>query len=271
LFESNLPSPDEAKRQRRPALRWLWIVLRIAVLAYAGLCTLVFFTQRQLIYYPQPRLNRAGVPILSIQTNAGPVLVSTRPLAGPDAVIYFGGNAEDVSLDLSDFSSAFPHHAIYLLHYRGYGGSAGTPSEKALFSDSVALFDQVHAEHPNITVIGRSLGTGVAVKLASERPIARLVLITPFDSLADAASAQYPWLPVRLLLRDKYDSWKYAPQITAPTHIIAAASDEIVPSASTQRLRTRFKPGVATYTVVPDVGHNTISDSPDYLRLIAAL
>lgn len=269
LFESNLSSPAQSKSPKRPALRWLWIILRILVLVYVGICALMFFTQRSLIYYPQPRLYREGVPIMRLNTSAGSVLVSTRPAPGPDAMIYFGGNAEDVSLDLSDFSTAFPTDAIYLMHYRGYGGSAGTPSEQALFADALALYDQVHARHPNILVIGRSLGTGIAVKLASERPVTRLVLVTPFDSLTDAAAAQYPWLPVRLLLRDKYDSWRYAPQITAPTKIIAAANDEIVPRSSTERLRTRFKPGIATYIVVPDAGHNTISDSPAYMQLIA--
>jgi pimeloyl-ACP methyl ester carboxylesterase len=229
----------------------------------------MFFTQRSLIYYPQPRANRDGVPVMTLHTDAGPVLVSTRPASGPGAMIYFGGNAEDVSLDLSDFSSAFPDDAIYLLHYRGYGGSAGKPSEQALFADALMLFDQVHVQHPNITLVGRSLGTGIAVKIASERPITRLVLITPFDSLTDVAAQAYRWLPVRLLMRDKYDSWKYAPQVIAPTRIIAAGDDEIIPRSSTERLRTRFKPGVATYTVIPGVGHNTISDSGDYLRLIA--
>jgi pimeloyl-ACP methyl ester carboxylesterase len=229
----------------------------------------MFFTQRSLIYYPQPRSNRDGVPMMTLHTDAGPVLVSTRPASGPEAVIYFGGNAEDVSADLSDFPSAFPNDAIYLLHYRGYGGSAGRPSEQALFADALMLFDQVHTQHPDIVVVGRSLGTGIAVKVASERPIQRLVLVTPFDSLTDAAANAYPWLPVRLLMHDKYDSWKYAPQVTAPTHIIAAGNDEIIPRSSTERLRTRFKPGVAAYTVIPGAGHNTISDSADYLRLIA--
>jgi hypothetical protein len=260
---------DSQAKVRRTFLSWLWIVVRIAVLAYVGLCALMFFTQRSLIYYPQPRLSRDGVPIMTLQTDAGAVLVSTRPLPGPDALIYFGGNAEDVSLDLSDFSSAFPNRAIYLLHYRGYGGSAGSPSERALFADAFALYERVHAEHSNIVVVGRSLGTGVAVKLASERTVTRLVLVTPFDSLGDAAAAQYPYLPVRLLLKDKFDSSRYAPLITAPTKIIAAANDEIVPRASTERLSRRFRPGIATYVVVPGAGHNSISEGADYLRLIA--
>jgi uncharacterized protein len=249
--------------------RWLLIPVRLAVLVYVSICALLFFTQRSLIYYPQPRSSRDGVPVMKLNTDAGPVLVSTRPASGPGAVIYFGGNAEDVSLDLSDFSSAFPNDAIYLLHYRGYGGSAGKPSEQALFSDALMLYDQVHSQHPSVVIVGRSLGTGIAVKVASSRAVTRLVLITPYDSLSDAAARQYPWLPVRLLLRDKFDSWKYAPLVKAPTKIIAAGDDEIIPRSSTERLRTRFKPGFATYVVIPGVGHNSISDSGDYLRLIA--
>lgn len=261
---------NSLEKARGSFLRRLWIVVRVAVLAYVGVCAVMFFTQQSLIYFPQPRLNRDGVPMMTLQTDAGAVLVSTRPLAGTRAVIYFGGNAEDVSRDLPDFSATFPEDAIYLLHYRGYGGSAGSPSEKAFFADALELYDRVHAEHPNIIVVGRSLGTGVAVKLASERTVVRLVLITPFDSLGDAAAAQYPYLPVRLLLRDKFDSWKYAPLVTAPTKMIAASDDEVVPCASTERLRTRFKPGIATYVAVPGVGHNSISDSADYLKLIAS-
>jgi pimeloyl-ACP methyl ester carboxylesterase len=126
----------------------------------------------------------------------------------------------------------------------------------------------VYAEHPKIVVIGRSLGSGVAVWVASQRPVARLVLVTPFDSLADAAAAQYPFVPVRWLLRDKFESWRYAPQVTAPTRIIVAEDDELVPRSSSDRLRTRFKEGIVSYVVVPGVGHNTIQDGPGYWDLL---
>ena len=170
---------------------------------------------------------------------------------------------------MPDFAGAFPNHAIYLLHYPGYGGSSGNPSQQAIFAAALALFDRVHAEHANIVVIGRSLGSGVAVWVASERPVARLVLVTPFDSLGDVAAAQYPFLPVRWLLRDKYESWRYAPQVTAPTRIIVAEQDELVPRASSDRLRMRFKAGFVSWVLVPGVGHNSISESADYLALLS--
>jgi len=205
---------------------------------------------------------------MTLQAGPRTVVVSTRPIPGSDALIYFGGNAEDVSLEMPGFSIAFPNHAIYLLHYPGYGGSSGSPSEQAILLDALALFDRAHSDHQNITVIGRSLGSGVAIRLASLRPVARLVLVTPYDSLQDIAAQNYPYVPVRWILRDKFESWRYAPDVVAPTRIIVAEEDEVIPRASTDLLHTRFKNGIVSYVVVPGVGHNTISDSSDYWSLL---
>jgi uncharacterized protein len=243
------------------------MLLFIATL-FVGLCVALFVFQRSLIYFPQPRFNRDGVTLMTMQAGSRTVMVSTRPKAGPDALIYFGGNAEDVSLNMPDLSVAFPNYAIYLLHYPGFGGSSGRPSQQAIFADALALFDRVHAQHENVVVVGRSLGSAVAIHVASRRPVSRLVLVTPFDSLVDVAAYHYRFLPVRWLLRDRFESWRYAPQVTAPTRIIVAEHDEIIPRTSTDRLRTRFKDGIVSYIVVPGVGHNTISDSPDYLALL---
>jgi len=248
--------------------RMFFTMLLFVIILYAGLCGALFVFQRSLIYFPQPRSNPDGTRLMTMQVGRGTVLVSARPNTGSDALIYFGGNAEDVSRNMPDFSAAFPNRAIYLLHYPGYGGSSGSPSEQAILAAALALFDRVHAEHKNIVVVGRSLGSGVAVHVASLRPLERLVLVTPYDSLGDVAAHNYPFLPVRWLLRDKFESWKYAPQVTAPTRIVVAEQDEVVPRGSTDRLRTRFKNGIVSYVVVAGVGHNTISDSADYLPLL---
>ena len=239
----------------------------VLVLLIIGLLVLIFFSQRSLIYFPQPRSNRDSATI-AVFAPQGPVLVSTRPAAGPDAVLYFGGNAEDVSVDLPDFSRAFPNHAIYLLHYPGYGGSAGHPSERSITEAAFAVFDMIHSQHPNVILIGRSLGTGVAVHVASQRTVAHLVLVTPFDSLVDVANEHYPFLPNRWLMVDRFDSWKYAPLVTAPTKMIVAEDDEIIPRSSTQRLQTRFLKTAVTYVVVRHAGHNSISDDPRYMQLL---
>lgn len=245
----------------------LTVVAAIAI-GYLALCAALFVFQRSLIYYPQPRSVADGAQTITLRTDEPRVLVTARSHDGPKALVYFGGNAEDVSYSLPGLASAFPDHAIYLLHYRGYGGSAGKPSEAALVADALALFDKVHRAHPDIVVVGRSLGSGVAVQLASERAVSRLVLVTPYDSIADLAAGQFPYLPVHWLLQDKFESWKYAQKVVAPTLLIAAEHDEVIPRASSAQLYSRFRSGVASFKVVPGTGHNTISDSPEYLPLL---
>lgn len=239
------------------------------IILYLGLCGILFINQRSLIYFPQPRSISNGATLTLLAGDAQ-VLVTTRQHNGPRALLYFGGNAEDVSYSLPNLSSAFPDYAIYLLHYRGYGGSSGSPSETALFTDAIALFDKVHAAHQKIVVVGRSLGSGVAVRLASVRPVARLVLVTPYDSLQKLAAKQFPYIPVRWLLLDKYESWRYAEHVTAPTLIVAAEHDEIIPRTNTEALYRRFHTGVATFKMVAGASHNSISENPEYMRLLTS-
>ena len=248
--------------------RALRTVLRGIALVYLGLCGVLFFFQRSLIYFPQPGSGNGDATMITLPVRKARVMVCTRPKESRRALIYFGGNAEDVSLNMPGFSAGFPDSAIYLLHYRGYGGSSGRPSEDSLFADALSLFDEVHAKHPDVDVVGRSLGSGIAVYVASRRAVARLVLVTPYDSLQELAAREFPYVPVRWLLLDKFESWRFAPNVTAPTLIIAADHDEIVPRSSTELLRSRFKSGVASYAVLLGTGHNTISGSPDYIPLL---
>ncbi|MBC7995324.1 MAG: alpha/beta fold hydrolase [Rhizobacter sp.] len=241
-------------------------LLFIAAIGYAGLCVALYLFQRSLIYFPQPAAART--PVMQLSRGEVTVLASVREHAGPDAVIYFGGNAEDVSQSLAPLAEAYPQHAVYLLHYRGYGGSGGSPSEAALTQDALALFDQVHQTHPRVTVIGRSLGSGVAVQLASQRPVAQLVLVTPYDSLQALAAAQFPAFPVRWMLKDRFDSGLHAAQVRAPALLIAADQDEVIPLVSTRQLFARFAKGQAVLHVLPRTSHNTISVHPLYWQLL---
>ena len=243
-------------------------LIAVVALVYLGLCGALFLFQRSLIYFPQPRSPVGNATTLALAVAGARVLVTARERTGPDALLYFGGNAEDVSFNLPELSTAFPDYAIYLLHYRGYGGSSGKPSEAALFADASSLFDKVRSDHGNIVVVGRSLGSGVAVHLASVRPVARLVLVTPYDSLQNLAAQQFPYFPVRWLLLDKFDSGRYARQVTAPTLVVAAEHDEVIPRARSEALYRSFRPGVASFKVVPGTGHNTISESPEYMPLL---
>ncbi|WP_445178833.1 alpha/beta hydrolase [Pseudomonas sp. McL0111] len=244
--------------------RKLMSLVALIVIVYLLLCAALFVFQRSLIYFPQPGTVNAADTLVKMPD--ADIRVSTREHSGPKALIYFGGNAEDVSRNLPGFAEAFPDYALYLMNYRGFGGSGGSPSEEAIAEDALALFDQVYASHPQITVIGRSLGSGVAVRLASQRPATQLILVTPFNSLVEIATRQYPWVPVQWLLKDRFESGKYAAHISVPTLLLAASDDQVVPRASSQRLLGNFGKGVATLRVVPDSGHNSISERREYLQ-----
>lgn len=235
---------------------------------YLGLCVALFFLQRSMIYFPQHVPPASGQNRTTVQVPGAELKVTTRPQAGTRALLYFGGNAEDVSASLPLLSAAFPDYALYLPYYRGYGGSTGRPSEAALHSDALALFDRIHAGHPEVVVIGRSLGSAVALRLASVRPVARLILVTPFASLQELAAQQFPFVPVRWLLSDKFESWRYATNVSAPTMLVVAEHDELIPRASAEKLFSSFAAGVAEFRSIGGVSHNTISASPEYARIL---
>jgi hypothetical protein len=248
----------------------LTLILIAMAVAYIGLCVALYAMQRSFQYFPTPR--RLGATQLAGTFQSGDALLqlTVRPHAGPGAVLYFGGNGEDVSSSVAPLMAAFPEREIVMLHYRGYGGSAGRPTEADIAADAAGLFDKVHAEHPDVIVVGRSLGTGVAARLASTRPVSRLVLVTPYDSLLGIAERQFPFFPVKYLLIDKYESWRYVSRITVPVLILAAEKDEVIPAASTEALRARFPAGQVTTVMVPGASHNTIGDDPLYVRSLAA-
>ncbi|MBC7455626.1 MAG: alpha/beta fold hydrolase [Massilia sp.] len=250
-------------------MRALATMLLVATVLYALVCLGIYVDQRKRIYYPAPRATAAESMQLAV--DGATLVVTTRALEAPAALIYFGGNAEDVSGSLQTLAQAFPGHALYLLHYRGYGGSTGEPTEANLFADARALFDKAHARHRNVVLIGRSLGSGVAMHLASERPVARMVLVTPYDSLADIAAHYFPWLPIRLLMKDKFDSWRYVPKVGVPVTVIMAEHDEIIPRANSERLLARFAPGQARAIVIPGAGHNDLSAHPAYVPALRSV
>ncbi|KKO45357.1 PhoP [Arsukibacterium ikkense] len=236
---------------------------------YCLLCLVLYLLQRQLIYFPVPAQLPPAEPLILPRPNAS-LLISQRPLDSQQALFYFGGNAEDVSVSLPEFAAAFPRHAIYLMHYRGYGGSSGKPSEAALVGDALALFDQLYSKHQAITVIGRSLGSGVAVQLAARRPVAQLVLITPFDSLSAVARQQMPYVPISWLLKDRFESHYFAADIRCPALLLVADQDEIINSRRSEALYRAFNADTARLMRYPG-SHNSYLPASQLAEWIQAL
>ncbi|HRP72486.1 MAG TPA: alpha/beta hydrolase [Luteimonas sp.] len=236
----------------------------VLALAYVALCALLFFSQRQMVYLPQYTraapagtgyaLERDGIVLRGWIVNPGQ----------PSAIVYFGGNGEAVEANRDDFARWFPQRTVYLLAYRGYGASDGLPAADALLDDALAFFDDVQARHPGqpVSAIGRSLGSGVASHVVSQRPVDRLALVTPFDSLANVAQAHYRWLPVRWLLRERYPSANWLRGHDGPVLVLRAGRDEVIPPANTDAL-LRVLPQ-ARVVAIEDAGHNDIQAFPAY-------
>ena len=247
-----------------------WIALPL-MLVYLGLCGLMYVRQRDLMYYPQITrveqsqtdfaLGHDGVTLRGWVVNPGQAR----------ALIYFGGNAESVQSNRDSFADWFPHHTVYLLAYRGFGASDGVPTEEALTSDALALFDHVQLRHPggSIDVIGRSLGTGVASHVAARRPVRRLALVTPYDSLVDVGQAHYRWLPVYLLARDRYDSVTSLSGYGGPLLVVRAGQDAVIPAANTQRL-IDSRPRSPQVLELPTADHSNVAMAKAYAETLSA-
>jgi len=257
----------------------------VAALLAAGLCLLVYFAQERLIFFPQRLDEHAalGIQQLYPRSEAFELVVedgvrlrgwfvpgtAQRPLP---LIIYLGGNAEELSWLLPEFSRV-PDWATLLVNYRGYGLSQGQPSERILYRDALALYDHMtrrpDVDPGRVVVIGRSLGTGVATYLASQRPVAGLVLISPYDSLVQVARDAYPFLPVGLLLRHRFDSAARAPLIRAPLLALVAAQDDVVRPERSRQL-VQVWGGPAHLEVLDGFDHNAVQSHPDYWKLIRA-
>ena len=117
--------------------------LVIAVTGYAGLCVYLYVAQRSLLYFPTPEVVLTDAKSLRMQTAGAVLKVWQVARPGPDAVVYFGGNADDVAAHVRPFAHALPDQSLYFVNYRGFGGSTGTPTEAALFADALSVFDQI--------------------------------------------------------------------------------------------------------------------------------
>jgi pimeloyl-ACP methyl ester carboxylesterase len=253
----------------RSVVRNLLIILLLPLLAYLALCALMYFGQRSQIYFPVRESDPPAAAAIRLTTDSGVDLkIWVVPRPGPRALVYFGGNAEDVVGNLPAFAPAFPAHSLYLVNYRGYGGSTGSPSEAGLQADATAIYDHLSGRHPEISVIGRSLGSGVAVHLASVRDVHRLVLVTPFDSLVNVAREHIRYLPVGLLMRDRYESASRVPAVRAQTLVVIAGSDEIIPRARSQALVAAFPAMQVRTEVLEGATHNGLDQIPQYLERI---
>jgi fermentation-respiration switch protein FrsA (DUF1100 family) len=227
-------------------MRRMLTLIGLAVCGYLILVAGLYLMQRQLLYLPDrsiPSRTASGVPEMSevrLPTDDGLDLLAWHQPAAPGraTILYLHGNGGHIGYRgdrVRPFIDA--GFGVLLVEYRGYGGNPGRPSEPGLMSDARAAlaFLETAGAPPAATVLyGESLGSTVAVAMAAERaaggePVAALVLEAPLSSVSDVAAHHYPWVPVRWLLKDRFEAVARIAGVGAPVLIIHGEADDIVP------------------------------------------
>jgi fermentation-respiration switch protein FrsA (DUF1100 family) len=225
-------------------LKWLLVVL---IFGYAGLCFMLVLTQRSLMYFPERARTApetAGLPQaeeIVLDTRDGEKVLAWHvpPRAEKPVVLYFHGNGGALHFRADRFRALTADGTgLLALSYRGYGGSTGKPSEAGLLQDAAACYDFAAARYPaeRLVAWGESLGAGVAVALAADKPVAALILEAPFTSAVDIAASVYPYIPVRLLMWDQFRSDRRIAAVKAPILFLHGERDQTVPIRYAERL-----------------------------------
>lgn len=240
----------------------------VLALGVVLMLVLLWSLQRRLIYFPY----QAVPPAASVLAGGEEVAFDTEdglrlrgwfvPGAGGDggAVLVCNGNGGNRAMR-APLAAALSQAglSVLLFDYRGYGGNPGRPSEAGLAADARAaqawLAGRAGVDPGRIAYFGESLGAAVALGLARERPPAALVLRSPFTSLADVGQFHYPWLPVRLLLTERYPSLDLVGDLTAPLLVVAGERDQIVPASQSRRLYQAAREP-KRFALVPGADHN---------------
>lgn len=261
-------------------------ILAGVLIGYLVFCVYVYLNQEALLFITQNlsherivSLREAGedqVEEITIMSEDGTRLHGWILHSGhtkksqPDVVIYFGGNAEEVS-HMVDHVSRFSDWTFILMNYRGYGASGGTPSETSLYADALLIYDYFEEKgviNPAQTIVmGRSIGTGIGAYLAANRQVSGAVFISPYDSMANVAKDAYPFLPVNLLMKHRFNAVDHAPLIKVPLYALIALEDNIIHPERSRALIDHW--GGETYvTEVPNAGHNTLPQTEGYWRFL---
>ena len=243
------------------------IVLYVAAF-YFGLVALMYFVQRSMMYFPETVRTApaaAGFPeaeeiVLDSADGERVIAWHVPPRGDRPVVLYFHGNGGALRYRVDRFRALTADGiGLVALSYRGYAGSTGRPSEEGLIADARAAYAFAAARHPAARLVlwGESLGSGVAVALAAEKPVARLVLEAPFSSAVDIAARAYPIVPVRWLMKDQFRSDLRIGKVNAPVLIVHGDQDRVVPIASGERLYALIT-APKRFVRVPGAGHEDL-------------
>lgn len=262
------------------ALAWKLAVALVAIYLFIVLATVLL--QRRLIYFPEPRhITPASVGLTNVSERVLKTPDRERVLVwygaaqpGQPTILYFHGNGGSFGLRDERIRRYMAQgYGVYMMTYRSYGGSTGNPSERNNVADARLAYESLKkegVEPDNIVIYGESLGTGVAVQLASEVSAAGVILDAPYTSLVDIAEKVYPYLPSRWLMTDRYETMNYIGKVKEPLLILHGEEDEIVP-VSMGRAIYEAANQPKTLKVFPGAGHSNHSDFGSYEAAFAWL
>ena len=224
-----------------------WIAILLVTVYCAGL--LVLYVRQREMLFPIPRVGRtapdaAGLPeaeehILTTADGEKIIVWHVPAKPGRPVILYFPGNGDFLAGRVSRFKAMTADGTgLLALSYRGYAGSSGSPSEQGLLRDAAAAYAFTAARYAaeRIVAWGFSLGTGVAVAIASEHRVGKLILEAPYTSTADIAAASFWYVPVRLLMRDPFHSDERITRVTVPLLVMHGTNDLVIPIAFGERL-----------------------------------
>jgi fermentation-respiration switch protein FrsA (DUF1100 family) len=251
--------------------------LVVCLIAGAALAiSLLWLFQRQLMYAPASGVPSAGALLAGRQEVtfatedglwlAGWYVPATRAAGGaqpPTTVLIFNGNGGNRGYRARMVSALTQAGAaVFVFDYRGYGGNPGSPTEAGLLADARAarayLLGRSDVDPARLVYLGESLGAAVALGLAVEQPPAALILRSPFTSMVEMARLSYPFLPVDLLVWDRYPSLERIERVAAPLLVVAGTGDRLIPSSQSERLYERAA-APKRLVLVPGADHNDAS------------
>jgi len=243
----------------------------VLISVYVSLAAWLYTSQRKFLYAPdarRPDSSAVGISSLSaveLATPDGLKLLAwyLPPPEGKPVVVFFHGNAgnvQDRAHRIKDFGAG--GYGVFMPEYRGYGGNTGTPTESELFADAKVAIDflkQQGVDTRRVVVYGESLGTAVAVHVAATHPVAALILEAPFTSIRAIAERRFSMFPVRLMLKDHFDSLSRIGKVNAPTLVLHGARDQVVPMTLGQEL-FNAAPGPKELWTVENGAHSNLMD-----------
>lgn len=247
---------------------FLLTTLIVSVGIYAALVGLVYFGQRALMYFPDRARTmpaEAGLPqaeeiFLNSDADTRVIVWHVPPQKDKPVFLYFTGNAGALWMRAPRFREMTADGSgLVALSYRGYGGSGGAPDEDGLIADAMAAYafaTSLYAPE-RIVLWGESLGSAIAVAVAAKEPVRALILETPFTSAADIGAEIYPFLPVRLLMKDQYRTDLRIKDVRAPILILHGERDAVIPFAMGQRLFA-LAPEPKHFAAFPQGEHETL-------------